>query len=392
MFSLSGTKTKDLVVQTFVEEHPLTVRKLFYILKNKHRKSLTENNVRKVVYDLYNNKVLAKKGNEYYLSIDFLEQLKLLSEKVRESYLRRSMFDASLKAKINKLAKRKQLQHCETCNDSLPEGFCLLCMDMVCKGCGELVRIHNHNCNIKHECRYCNRNKDMGNCAVCFGECCNNCSKEVWVHHPEQCSALKKVPDKNVVIGMLEVDHQCWFSNLSEKTDCSPELTTFIDDLDRKYKTHSGRLLVEMEKDQRRKLIERIYKSKQIINVKPVFIDKKRMLLRTRALFDKSFEESTHKNDSVILNPVIATDTKEKNIVIAPNIAGLRKVAKSFKEQGKCKIASYKQVSLGKLNQFDFKSMFGKFFEYIDQKDLTDAIRKFQLMYRINDLFGGIRQ
>ena len=261
------------------------------------------------------------------------------------------MFDINLKAKIDKLAKRKQLQYCETCNGSLPEGFCLLCMNMVCKNCGELVRVHNHNCNTNHECEYCSKNKDTKNCVLCFGECCNHCSKEVWIHHSGHCAALKQVPDKSVVIGLIEVAHQCWFSDLSGKIEGSPELTTFIDDLDRKFNTHSGKLIVELENGEHKKIIERILKSRQIINVKPVWIDNKRMLLRTRALFEKSFEEATHKNDSIILNPVIATDTKEKNIVISPSLKELRKLTGNFKEQGKCRISFYKKVNLGKLIQ-----------------------------------------
>lgn len=383
-------KTKDLVIQALVREHPLTVRQLFYFLKNNYSHSITYNGVYRVVDGLLKSKVLAKKGNEYFLSLDFLDQISLINEKVRESYLKKRLFDANYASKLGELHKKKQLQSCTSCNNALPEGFCLLCFEMVCKGCGELVRIHNHSCN-QHNCVYCNKLKDMGNCVKCFGEACNHCSKEVWVHSSGYCEKIKKMPSKTVVIGMVEVDHQCWFSNLSGKADFNPELTTFIDDMDRKYKTHSGKVVIDIANKNYKKIIEKIYRQKEIIKVKPVFVDKKKVVLRTRALFENSFEESTHRNDSVILNPIIANNTKEKNIVVASSRTEMQKLVNKFREQGNCRLKFCQEISLSKLRDFDFSKLLGEDYTYTNKKDLDDALRKFQLMYRINDIFGGIR-
>ena len=103
------------------------------------------------------------------------------------------------------------------------------------------------------------------------------------------------------------------------------------------------------------------------------------MVLRTRALFDKSVEQSVKKNRAILLNPIKASDTKERNLIIAPSYKEINQLMKSLNEKGRCRLITSEEVELNRLNSLKSREICS-FVQDVNKKDLNSAIQKIHLM------------
>ena len=349
--NFEGKKTKDLILRVLSEEFPLTAKKIFLKVRKEFLSPASFEAIYKALQELHNDKVIAKKDDEYSISLEWLNKISKLSERIRENYsnksFQRKMFQTSVNSSL-----------CSTCDSSTPTGFCLLCFESVCENCGEKIPLNNHG---------------LG-------------SKEVWIHNTDNCKSVKDLPNDEVVISVLEIQHDCWFSKLSEKFETKPILTTFSDTNDLENDTHSGKIEIDTRD---KKVLEEIYKNKQIVQLKPIQISNNKMVLRTRAKITKSAEEVINKNNSVILNPVIADDGKERNIVISPNRKELLNLQKSLNEQGSCRIKKSYPLKMSRFSDID--RLYQEYSELgiLKKEDILGAVKKLQMIKRINEFKGG---
>ena len=332
-----------------MQDFPLSAKKVYNQIK-KQGISTSFEAVYKALQELLKQKVLARKDNEYSISLEWLNQLSQLSENIQKVYRKKHYSEEFFKTIIS---AKKSSDYCSNCGSAMPESFCLLCLEPVCRKCGE-------------QSTYLPKLGD----------------KKIWIHYPEECKAMRNLPENKVSLAVLEVSHNCWFSNLSEKMD-SIALTTFTDAKDIDNNTHSG--ILELDTGNK-KILERILRHEQIVQIKPLEIRKDRMVIRTRALMKNSAEDIINKNDSVILNPVIATDTKERNIVISPNKAELNRLVKALNNDASCKLVKFYEISLNRFNDLD-KLILENNWLRVNKKDLFEALRKFQTINKINSLF-----
>lgn len=187
-----------------------------------------------------------------------------------------------------------------------------------------------------------------------------------------------KKQDK-AVFGILEVDHECWFADLSEKLDNPIRLESFIDERDQILNTHSGR--IEIRAIDRKIAINSLLNHKQIVDIKPIYSEQ-RLILRTRALFNKSVDEIVRSNQSILLNPIKAFNTKEQNLIIAPSFQEIKKMVNGLNEVGSCKIIACEEVELNKLNSINSREICS-FLKIIDKTDLEIATQKIRVIKKI---------
>lgn len=213
----------------------------------------------------------------------------------------------------------------------------------------------------------------MGRCENCLKDACLQCSKEVWIHST---SCIKK--REKFVMGILEVDHECWFADLSEKIETPIFLKSFIDKKDPYLGTHSGEIAIKSSDKTR--AINNILKHKQIVELKPLYANKQ-IILRTRALFNKSVDEQVRKNKSILLNPIEAHKTKERNLVISPSINEMRNLTRTLNEFGNCKVVNYEEMDSGRINSPKTKEI-KSFVRLVNKKDLDIAMQRMRLIKR----------
>lgn len=80
--------TKDLIVHILSKQWPLTTKKLFFILNKEHNLGITYQAVHKALNQLIGSKVIEKKGKDYLLCIDWLENLKKFVERAEVGYFK----------------------------------------------------------------------------------------------------------------------------------------------------------------------------------------------------------------------------------------------------------------------------------------------------------------
>jgi hypothetical protein len=303
--------------------------------------------------------ILIKKDSEYSINSIWLKNFEDFKDKV----ISKSVEDEMQKLEVVNLAR----QEC-SCGKGFAEGFCYVCNEPVCSNCAEKIRMH-YSCSDK--CVNCKK-EVIGKCTNCLRNVCSECSKEVWSHFPENCV---KNPEK-LVVGILEVKHSCWFADLSKKLKNPIMLNSFIDEKDKELGTHSGS--ISIEKSDKEVALKHIIKHKQIVEVKPIYT-KDKLILRTRALFNKSVEDFIRKNKSILLNPVLAHKAKEKNLIVSPSYEDIEKLLKGLSKYGKCKITASEEIEMQKVYSPKSKEII-PFIKAVDREDLEKAVQKIRVM------------
>ena len=173
------------------------------------------------------------------------------------------------------------------------------------------------------------------------------------------------------------MDHQCWFSNTSEKYPEEIILNSFSDKQDVNTNTHSG--IVKIHTDDKHKLLSRIINQDIIKEAKLIHKIKDAYYIRTRAYSNKSVDEFTRTNNSILLNPVIARDSKEQNLIIAPSHKEMKAMSKGLQEfGGKVRLIcaeSFKTNQIHKIQNPKIK----EFLEKVPMNELLESLQKVRL-------------
>jgi len=143
--------------------------------------------------------------------------------------------------------------------------------------------------------------------------------------------------------------------------------------------THSGS--ISIDKSDRKVALSHIIKHKQIVEVKPIYANGK-LVLRTRALFNKSVEDFIRTNKSILLNPVLAYKSKERNLIVSPSYKEIEKLLKGLSKYGKCKITASEEIEVVNLASPKSKEII-TFIKSVDKKDLENAAQKVRVMRRL---------
>mgnify|MGYP001563444214 FL=1 len=106
------------------------------------------------------------------------------------------------------------------------------------------------------------------------------------------------------------------------------------------------------------------------------------MILRTRNIFNKSVEDFERKNKSILLNPVLAHNAKEENLIISPSYKEIDKLLKGLSKYGKCKITASEEIEIHNLDSAKSKEIM-TFIKSVDKKDLENAVQKVMVMKRL---------
>lgn len=362
MIASTNDDTRNKIVDILSEESPLSFKKLSIKLRKKYAITVTNSAIYKLIAYMIKEKILTKKEGEYSINSEWLDNI----DKFKDKVVSRSIKDNMQNLELVNLAK----QEC-SCEKGSAEGFCYVCNEPVCSQCGEKTRMH-YSCSTK--CKNCEK-ESRGKCVSCLRDACSECSKEVWAHHPDNCI---KNPDK-IIVGILEVTHKCWFADLSGKLKNPIMLNSFIDEKDKELGTHSGS--ISIENSDRKVALSHIIKHKQIVEVKPIYANGK-LVLRTRALFNKSVEDFIRTNKSILLNPVLAYKSKERNLIVSPSYKEIEKLLKGLSKYGKCKITASEEIEVVNLASPKSKEII-TFIKSVDKKDLENAAQKVRVMRRL---------
>lgn len=360
IFQKSDLRSK--IISILSEDFPLSFRKINNLLRNKQAITISDNAIYRIIASMIKEKILVRKDREYSINSGWLNNI----DKFKDKVVSKSIKDNMQKLELVNLAK----QEC-SCEKGSAEGFCYICNEPVCSQCGEKTRMH-YSCSAK--CKNCEK-ESRGKCVSCLRDTCSECSKEVWAHHPDNCI---KNPDK-IIVGILEVTHKCWFADLSGKLKNPIMLNSFIDEKDKELGTHSGS--ISIEKSDKEVALSHIIKHKQIVEVKPIYINGE-LILRTRALFNKSVEDFIRTNKSILLNPVLAYKSKERNLIVSPSYKDVEKLLKGLSKYGKCKITASEEIEVQNLAYPKSKEIIN-FIKSVDKKDLENAAQKVRVMRRL---------
>jgi DNA-binding Lrp family transcriptional regulator len=353
---------RSQIISVLSQEFPLSFRKLSNRLKE-NSLSLPDPTLYRILRLMASEGILIKENNEYSLNIKWLDNLSKFKDKVVKIYIEGETSQKQ-KRKLYSLSR----QEC-SCKKGYAEGFCYVCNEPVCSECGEKTRLH-YSCSDKCE----HKKGSKGVCVNCQEDACAFCSKEVWTHYPENC--IKK--PETIVLGILEVDHECWFADLSERTEAPIVLDSFIDGMDAGLGTHSGQVIIP--NSFKKVAIEQLQKNKQIVEVWPMYTNKQ-LVLRTRALFNKSVDEFVRMNKSILLNPIEANDTKERNLILSPSLKEIRNLVNGLKEFGNCRIIACEEINTRKVSYPESREI-SSFVKKVNEEDLNSAVQKIRLMKR----------
>lgn len=335
---------KSQIVRVLIRGNNRTARQLFYEIK-KQGINITERAIFKAINELLNLKIIIRFESNYEINPEWLSELSKDSTEALKKLLDKNLLGKDI-------SELKQL--CE-CGSDYTKGFCFQCQELVCSHCGYKELKHN-NCNTK--CINCKIGHQEDLCVKCGKPACLRCAKEVWLHEHQFC----KKKEQKAHIGILEVDHNCWFSNVSEKHKEPISLNNFSDIKDKNLKTHSGVLKIDMEdKD---KTINQILKQGILKEARLIHKAGKTFYIKTRASINKSVDELTKENNSILLNPIIATEGKEQNLIISPSKKEMEKLSKGLEEfGGKVRIVCDEEFYINKtssIKNFKIKSLLEK--------------------------------
>ncbi|MBI5393261.1 hypothetical protein HZA96_05310 [Candidatus Woesearchaeota archaeon] len=333
-----------------------TAEQLFIELK---KKSIfcTKRGIYKALTELLNKKVIIKFGTNYEINQEWLS---LLQQNAQKALLQ--MFEKNFVSK-----SVQHLKQACICGSGDTEGFCSICFEIVCNHCAAKQMKHT-NCAIK--CFNCKCSNSDDTCINCGEKSCLRCAKTIWSHEYQFCK--KNNVEKQIAI--LEVDHQCWFSNTSEKYPEEIILKSFSDKQDINAGTHSG--IVKISTDDKHKLLNRILKQDIVREAKLIHKTNNAYYIRTRALINKSVDEFTKKNKSVLLNPVIAVDSKEQNLIISPSQKEMKAMSKGLQEfGGKVRLICAENFNVNQLHKIENKKI-REFIEKVPKQELLEAVQK----------------
>jgi hypothetical protein len=355
--------TRSQIISVLSEEFPLSFREINAKLRKNYSIFTSDKPIYRILGLMINEGILIKENNEYSINYKWLDRLDQFKEKITKAYIGGDIPQKN-KSKFLSLAKHK----C-SCGKGYAEGFCFVCEEPVCSECAEKTRMH-YDCSEKCE----HRKGSIKKCENCQEDVCILCSKEVWTHFSENCTK----ESEKIVLGILEVDHECWFADLSERTETPIVLNSFCDSRDIGLGTHSGQIIIQSV-DQRM-VIGQLLKSRQIVEAKPIYMDKQ-VTIRTRAVFNKSVDDLVKRNKSILLNPIEAYDTKERNLIMSPSLKEMQNLVRILNQFGNCKLIACEEVAINKLNSSESKEI-SSFVKKVNEEDLNSAVQKMRLMKR----------
>src|SRR3989344_812257 len=354
---------KAQIVNILLSGNSRTSEQIFIELKKKSL-SFTKRGINKALHELYNQKLIIKYNTNYEISSEWLSLLSNDTTKAIKDLLERNLIGINV----------KELKALCDCGKGYAEGFCYTCNEPICSHCGFEELIHNDCSSTCLSCKY-GHQEDI--CPKCNKPVCSKCGKKIWIHEHQFC----KKQDKQIEVGILEVDHDCWFANASEKENEIVVLNSFSDKQDKINNTHSG--ILKISKENKSKLINQIQKEKGFKEIKPFHRTDKSYYLRTRALINKSVDEFTKENKSVLLNPILAINGKERNLIISPSQKEMRQLSKMLRESGG-------KARVLKAGHFDIKKIKDKqiqeFIEIASKKELLEGIQRVRLVQNMNRL------
>ena len=360
--SLSVLLEKNLkaqIIRILISGTTRTAEQLFAEIK-KRGVTCTKRGVYKALSELVQKKVIIKYSTNYEMNAEWIAELGTDANKALRKLLEKNLLGVQV----------KDLHHQCACNHGVAEGFCSLCYELTCPHCSIKSFKHILCHSTCMNCRYC-YSEDV--CIRCNEKSCKSCSKELWVHEHSFCN--KKNNEANVAI--LEVDHECWFSNTSERYPEDILLSNFSDRLDKKRGTHSG--VIKIEAKDKNKLLGRVLKQGLIREARLIHKTKDAYYVKTRADINKSVDEFTKKNKSELLNPIIARDSKEQNLILSLSQQEMRALSKGLQEfGGKVKLVSLEQFNVNKMDQIKNKKI-REFLAKVPKKELLDSLQKVRL-------------
>ncbi|MFH1456025.1 MAG: hypothetical protein ABIF40_03680 [archaeon] len=359
--SLSFIFEKNLkaqIVSVLINGNNRTARQLFYDIKKKGL-SITLRGVYKALNELLKQKVVIKYSTDYEINPKWVSGLGNDANKALKKLLEKNLISV------------EEMQHPCNCGKGHTEGFCSLCYELICSHCGKKEFQHNQ-CGIK--CLNCTCGHSQGVCVICGEKVCLACGKEIWSHEHQFC----KPQNAEMNIAILEVDHDCWYSNLSEKYSEEIMLNNFSDREDKKVETHSG--ILKIKTQNQRKVVEKILKQGSIKIAKLIHKKDDIYYLRTRAKINKSVDLLTKVNKSVLLNPVLAEDSKEQNLIISSSAKEMKALSKGLEEfGGKVKLICQEKFNINDIGKIKNKKI-NKFLALVPKTELLDAIQSVRLM------------
>ena len=84
--------TRDLVVEILSYTWPLSVKKIYHVIKSRYNKPITYQAVYKTIKDMVNEGTLLNRSNEYLLDLTWINNLKEFCRKIESSYSRDQPF------------------------------------------------------------------------------------------------------------------------------------------------------------------------------------------------------------------------------------------------------------------------------------------------------------
>lgn len=305
---------KAQITSALLSGHGMTAKQLYYGLKKKGV-DVTIRAVYKALNDLVAQQVITKFSTNYEINPKWIAQLETDANTALKVLLEKNLLGHHI----------SDLKDLCSCTKGHTSGFCVACQETVCQQCGFLELKHSA-CGVN--CLNCRCGNHERFCTRCGRPACLRCAKEYWMHEHKLC----KQQGRRAQIGILEVDHSCWFANTSEKTDSPITLNNFSDRNDEKLQTHSGLLKIDAENKHR--TIEGITKQQLIRQARLVHKKDNTLYIRTRAISNKSVDDLTRRNNSILLNPIVAIDGKEQNLILSPSTKEMKKVARGLQEIG----------------------------------------------------------
>ena len=354
---------KAQIVNILLSGNSRTAEQIFIELKKKSL-SFTKRGVYKALNELLNQKFILKYNANYEISPEWISLLSNDATKAIKSLLERNLIGINV----------RELKALCDCGKGYAEGFCSICNESICSHCGFEELIHD---DCSSTCLSCNYGHQEGICPKCNKPICLKCGKKIWIHEHQFC----KKQDKQIEIGILEVDHDCWFANASENENEIVVLNSFSDKQDKINNTHSG--ILKISKENKSKLINQIQKEKSFKEIKPFHQTDKYSYLRTRALINKSVDEFTKENRSVLLNPILAIGGKEQNLILSPSQKEMKQLSKMLRESGG-------NARILKAGHFDIRYIKDKeikrLIEIASKKELMEGIQRVRLVQNMNRL------
>ena len=98
--------------------------------------------------------------------------------------------------------------------------------------------------------------------------------------------------------------------------------------------------------------------------------------IRTRALINKSVDEFTKSNHSILLNPVIASNSKEQNLILAPSEREMTSLSQGLEEfGGKVRLVTTECFEISKIHKIRNQRI-RSFLDKVPKKELLNGLQR----------------